>query len=98
MFNDFIDAAAAGASAEGDHEVLKLVGLAGGEDFDRSVVGVADPAVEAELGGFAMHEPAESDALDAAFDEEVLHHDRSLSQGCGGRDVETRRSGGQASR
>ena len=74
VFGDFVDPAAAGAFFELGTEFLEVFGWAGGEDFDGAVVGVADPAAEAELGGFAVDEPAKADALNAAADEEVKNH------------------------
>ena len=75
MFDDGVDAAAAGAFVELGAEFGEVFRVAGGDDFDVAGVGVADPAAEAELGGFAVDEPAEADALDAAADEEVKDHE-----------------------
>ena len=74
MLDDLVDAAAAGAFVELGAEVGERCGVSGDEDFDLAGVGVADPAAQAELGGFAVDEPAEADALDAAADEEVENH------------------------
>ena len=47
-------------------QLFQVFRLAGGDDFDLAVIGVADPAAQAKLGGFAMDEPAKADALHAA--------------------------------
>jgi hypothetical protein len=71
---DLVDAAAARAFFKLGAEFVEIFGRAGGDDFDCAVVGVADPAAKAELGGLAMDEPAKADALNAAADEEVKNH------------------------
>jgi hypothetical protein len=68
LLDDGIDAASAGAFAQGLMQFGKVVRLSGGEDLDMAVFSVADPAAQANFGSFAMDEPAKSDALDAAFD------------------------------
>jgi len=74
VLDDLVDAAAAGTFLELGAEIGEVFGGAGGEDFDVAGVGVADPAAKAELGGFAVDEPAKADALNAAADEEVKNH------------------------
>jgi len=74
VLDDLVDAAAAGTFLKLGAEFSEVFGWAGGEDFDVSSVSVADPAAEAELGGFAVDEPAKADALNAAADEEVKNH------------------------
>jgi hypothetical protein len=69
-----VDAGAAGAFAEAGAKLVEVAGAACGDDFDVAVLGVADPAAEVELGGLALDEPAEADALDAAADQEVENH------------------------
>ena len=71
MFDDRIDAAAARALTKNGAKLGELFGIAGGDDLDVSVVGVPDPAAQADLGRFAMDEPTKAYALNAAFDEEV---------------------------
>ena len=80
VLDEAVDAAAAGALADGGAKVGELLGGAAGNDFDGAIVGVANPAVKAELGGFALDIPAEADALNAAGDKRVLNHERQVSQ------------------
>jgi hypothetical protein len=79
VFDDVVDTAAAGAFLELGAEVGEVFGEAGGDDLDGTVVGVADPAAEAQFRGFAVDEPAEADALYAATDEEVEDHEAEVS-------------------
>jgi len=74
VFDDVIDAAAAGTFLELGAELVEVIGGAGGDDLDGAVFGVADPAAKAELGCFPMDEPTKADALNAAADEEVKNH------------------------
>jgi len=74
VLDDLVDATAARALSELSAEFVEVFGRAGGDDFDVPGVGVADPAAKAELGGFAVDEPAKADALYAAADEEVKDH------------------------
>ena len=74
MFDDLIDAAAAWTTVKGAAEIGEILFGASGNDFHGTVVGVADPAAEGKLAGFAVDEPAEADALDAAKDEVVTDH------------------------
>ncbi len=74
MFDEAIDAAAARSAAKALAEFVEVFGGAGGDNFDVAVFGVADPAAQFQLAGLALHEPAESDSLDAAADEEVKNH------------------------
>jgi hypothetical protein len=79
VLDDFVDAAAAGAFFEFGAELVEVFARAGGDDFDIAGVGVADPAAKAELGGFAVDEPAKADALNAAADEKVKNHQSKVS-------------------
>src|SRR5665213_1347187 len=90
VFNDSVDAAAARALVQLRAEVGEVFARAGCEDFDVAGVDVADPAVKAELGGFAVDEPAEADALDSAADEEVEDHSSSSLAERAGRSKERR--------
>ena len=86
MLEDAVDAASARALVEGGAEFVELFGVAGGDHFDVSVVGVADASAQAEFGGLAVHEPAEAYALNAALHEEVTDLDREIGRltgGCG---------------
>lgn len=67
MLNDTIDTAAAGAFVERCAELVEVFRLSGNHHFDLAVFGIADPAFEVELAGFAVYEPAEADALDASL-------------------------------
>ena len=71
VFDKAVDPASAGAAAEAPAEFVEVFGGAGGDDFDVAVFGVADPAAEVNLAGFAVNEPAEADTLYAALNEEV---------------------------
>src|SRR6185312_4037976 len=77
VFDDGVDAAAARAFVQLRAKVGEVFAGAGRDDFNVARVGVTYPAIEAELGCFAMDEPAEADALDAAADEEVEDHSTS---------------------
>jgi len=74
VFDEAIDAAAARATAETFTKVGQIFSGAGRDDFDVAVFGVAHPAAEVELAGFAVNIPAESDALYPALNEEVENH------------------------
>jgi hypothetical protein len=92
VLDDLVDTAAAGAFFELGAEFVEVFGRAGGDEFDVAGVGVADPAAQAELGGFAMDEPAKADALNAAADEEVKNHQRvKCLVSCGARQGEVLR-------
>ncbi len=81
VLDDGIDAAAAGAFAELGAEVVDVLGLTGGDNFDIAGIGVPHPAAQAELGGFAVNKPAEADALHTAANEKVHHHaEKPVSQ------------------
>lgn len=69
-----IYASGAGAFAKTLVQAGQLLGRALGQDFDRGVGIVADPACDLEDVGFALDEPAEADALNAAADEEALRY------------------------
>jgi hypothetical protein len=77
MLEDAIDAATAGTLVEAGAEFGEVFGLAGGDDFDVAFFGVADPAAQGELTGFAVNEPAKSDTLYTPLNEEVKDHGRS---------------------
>jgi hypothetical protein len=55
-----------------------LLGRALGENLHRAVGVIADPACDLEDVGFALDEPAEADALDAAADYEAASLDCGL--------------------
>src|ERR1035437_3688697 len=44
----------------------ELLASASGHDFDVAVLAIAHPSGDVQLRGFALHEPAEADALDAS--------------------------------
>jgi hypothetical protein len=78
VLDDGVDAAAARAFVQLGAEVGEGFGVTGGDEFHFPAVGVADPAVQGELGGLALDEPAEADALHSAADEEVEDHISSV--------------------
>jgi hypothetical protein len=80
VLDDTVDAAAAWAFAERCAQLVQIFGFAGGYDFDVAVFGIANPAFEFELAGFAVNEPAEADALDASADEEVKDHESQFGR------------------
>jgi hypothetical protein len=63
VFDDVVDACAAGASAEAGTEVVQIFGSAGCDDLDVAFFSVADPAAETEFARLAVDEPAEADTL-----------------------------------
>jgi hypothetical protein len=83
VFEEAVDAAAAGATAETMAQFVQVFCGASGYDFNVAVFGVADPAAEVEFAGFAVNEPAEAHTLHATLNEEVENHvdDFSLSEG-----------------
>ncbi len=82
VFDDVIDAAAAGAASQAGAEFGEVAVVAGGNYFDVAVFGVADPAAQVEFAGLAVHEPAEADALNSALNEEMKNHAISQGQSC----------------
>jgi hypothetical protein len=77
MLDDVIDTASAGAAAQAGAEFGEVAVIAGGDNFHVAIFGIADPAAQVEFAGFAMHEPAEADALNSALNEEVKNHERA---------------------
>jgi hypothetical protein len=76
-----VNAASARAFVQSFVELGQVRFIAGGNDLNVTVFGIADPAAKVEGSGFAMNEPAKSYALDAAFDELVVDHEaRSVLQ------------------
>ena len=71
VLNDAIDAAAARAAFEAGAQIFEIGGLAGSDNFNGAIFGVAHPAAQFEFAGLALHEPAETYALYAALNEEV---------------------------
>jgi len=79
MLDEAVDAAAARAAAQAGAQ-LSQVGLAAvRHHFHVAVLGVAHPAAQVELAGFAMYEPAKSDTLYATLDEEVENHAQTMA-------------------
>ncbi len=74
VLDEAIDTTAAGPAAQAGTQLGQILLLAGGYDLDIAVFGVADPAAEAQLTGFAVDEPAETDTLYTALDEKVENH------------------------
>ena len=54
----------------------KLISRALGEDFDTTVVVIADPSGDGENVRLALNKPAEANALDATANEEAASLDR----------------------
>jgi hypothetical protein len=69
-----VDAAATRAAAEAGAEFIQVRLFAMDYHFHIAIFGVADPAAEVELAGFAVNVPAEAYTLYAAFDQEVENH------------------------
>ncbi len=74
VLDEAINAAAARATAEAVAEVREVFGRAGSYDFNIAVFGVAYPAAQVELAGFAVNERAEAYALHPALNEEMKNH------------------------
>ena len=84
VFDEAIDAAAAGSAAEAAAQFVEVFGGAGGYDLDVAIFGVADPAAQGEFAGFAVYEPAEADTLYATLNEKVEDHGDKASVSEGG--------------
>jgi len=74
VFDYAVDTAATRAAAEADAEFIEVRFFAVDYYFYIAVFGVADPAAEVKLAGFAVHVPAEAYTLYAALNEEVENH------------------------
>jgi hypothetical protein len=75
VFEYLVDTASARPLAQLLGEFGEFSWAARGNYFNVASLGILHPSAQANLGGFAMDEPAEADALDAAFDEKVFDHD-----------------------
>lgn len=76
VLDDAIDTAAARTAAEAGPEFGQILLCAAGDDFDVALIGVADPAAQIKFAGFTLDEPAETNPLHPALDEEVKNHRR----------------------
>lgn len=74
LHQDGVDPTPARAFVESFVELGQVRPIAGRDDFNVTVFGVADPAAKIECGGLTMDKPAKSNALHAAFDEVVVDH------------------------
>jgi hypothetical protein len=74
VFDYGIDAASARALAQLDAEIFKRLRIACGYDFNLAGIGIAHPAAQAQLSGFAVNKPAKADALHTPADEKVDDH------------------------
>ena len=74
VFDQAIDAAAAGATAEGLAKFVQVFSGASRDHFDVAIFGVAYPSAQSQLAGLAVNKPAEADALYPALNEEVENH------------------------
>jgi len=70
-----VNTASSGASVQRLFKFSQIFGLAGRDNLDMPIIGIAHPAMQAEGGGFAMDEPAKADSLNAACDEIVADHE-----------------------
>jgi len=82
VLHDAVDAAATRAAAEACAQFVDVGFIAVGQYFHIAVFGVAHPAAEIELAGFAVHVPAEAYTLYSALNEEVKNHGFNLGQFC----------------
>jgi hypothetical protein len=48
--------------------------IAGSHNFNITLVRVPHPATKAKFSRLTLHKPAEANALNSAFDEEMKHH------------------------
>ncbi len=76
MLDDAIDAASAGAAMEAVSQLDEIRFVAGCDDFYIAILSVAHPAAQLELAGFALHEPAEANALYPSLNQKVKNHGR----------------------
>jgi hypothetical protein len=74
VFDDGIDAASTRALAQLYAEIFKSLRIACCDDFNLAGIGVAHPAAQAKLSGFAVNKPAKADALHTPTDEKVNNH------------------------
>ena len=74
MLDYAVDTATTRTSAKAGAEFVKVRLFAMDYDFHIAIFGVAHPAAEIELAGFAVNIPAEAYALYAALNEEVKNH------------------------
>jgi hypothetical protein len=69
-----VDTAATWTTAKAGAEFVEVRFFAVDYDFYIAIFGVAHPAAEVELAGFAVNIPAKAYTLYSAFDEEVKNH------------------------
>jgi len=74
-----VDAASTRTAAQAGAEFVEVSLFAVDYHFNIAVFGVAHPAAQVELAGFAVNVPAEAYTLYAAFDEEVENHATAFS-------------------
>jgi len=74
MFEQAVDAAAAGASPEALAKFVEIISGAGSNDFHVAVFRVAHPAAQVEFAGFPVNKPAEAYTLHATLNEEMKNH------------------------
>jgi hypothetical protein len=79
VFEEAVDAAASWTAAKALAEFVKIFGGACRDYLDVAVFGVADPAAEVELAGFAVNKPTKADTLYASLDKEVENHSDHFS-------------------
>jgi hypothetical protein len=75
MFDQAVDPASAWTSAQAGAQLGQFGFVAVGNYFNIAVFGVANPAAQIKFAGFAVHIPAEADALHTTLNEEMKNHD-----------------------
>jgi hypothetical protein len=78
MLDDLVDTAAPRPFVQLRPQIAERARLAGHNDLDLAVVGVAHPTAQAKLSRLAMDKPSKADTLDPTANEEVENHRRAL--------------------
>jgi hypothetical protein len=74
VLNQAINAAAARAAAQTGAKLGEVGFTASGYDFDIAIFGVANPAAQFELAGFAVNKPAKAYSLHTALNQKMENH------------------------
>jgi anthranilate synthase component 2 len=69
-----VNASAAWAAVKADAKLIEIACLSSRHHFHFALFRIAHPSAQRKLAGFAMHEPAETDSLNAALNEEMSDH------------------------
>jgi hypothetical protein len=75
VLKEAVDPGAARATAKAFAKLAEILRRSGGDDLHIAVFGIAHPAAQVELAGFAMDKPAKAYALYATLDKEMENHD-----------------------